>query len=278
MDAKQKSVWEIELDLLSKFMEICDKYQLRYYPCGGTLLGCIRHGGFIPWDDDIDIDMPREDFERLASVAEQEFQHPYFFQTAHTDPGYFSGHAKLRNSDTTGMIPEDAMFQYNKGIFIDIFPLDFIPDNQLEAKYFCAKIAAFRNAIILGSPAYHAYPHRIIGKLLRPLCKMMYSLVGIENLSRFYDHLCRKYEKNTGLHRIAPISAFPTRSSVWWNKKLFAQTEKRSFECLTIPVPSTYDTILKQQFGEYWIPQKENSQHTVLRMDPNIPYQNYENF
>lgn len=276
MDTPHNDVWQIELDLLCKFMEICDKYQLRYYPSGGTLLGCIRHGGFIPWDDDIDIDMPREDYEKLSSIVKQELQYPYFFQTADTDPGYFSGHAKLRNSKTTGMIPEDAMFHYNKGIFIDIFPLDFIPDSQLKAKCFCMKIAIFRNIIILGSPAYHAYSHRIIGKILRPFCKIIYSLAGIKRLSRAYDHLCRKYEKNISLNRIAPVSAFPTRSSVWWDKRLFFKTERRPFEDLVIPIPSAYDTILKQQFGEYWIPRKESSQHTVLHMDSRTPYQDYE--
>lgn len=278
MHTKKKRIWAVELDLLKKFMEVCDKYHLRYYPSGGTLLGCIRHGGFIPWDDDIDIDMPREDFEKLAAVADKEFLSPYFLQTAHTDPGYFSGHAKLRNSNTTGMIPEDAMFDYNKGIFIDIFPLDFIPDNCLRAKYFCSKVAVFRNVIILGSPAYDAYPHRIIGKILRPLCKFIYVSAGIRRLSGLYDRLCRKYEKEISFKRIAPISAFPMRDKVWWDKKLFAQTEKRAFAHLMIPIPSSYDTILKQQFGAYWIPKKEESQHSTLCMDPDTPYRDFEEF
>lgn len=276
MDSAQIQIWTVELDLLKKFMEVCDKYGLRYYPCGGTLLGCIRHGGFIPWDDDIDIDMPRKDFEKLAQVAEKEFREPYFFQTAHTDPGYFSGHAKLRNSNTTGMIPEDAMFSYNKGIFIDIFPLDFIPDSQWKAIGFCAVISVFRNVIILGSPAYHAYPHRPVGKILRPFCLLFYSLFGIRKLSACYDRLCRKYEKNTGLKRIAPVSAFPSRRSVWWDKELYDHTEMRAFEHLTIPVSSAYDVILKQQFGDYWIPHKEESQHRILYMDANISYRDYE--
>ena len=81
VSSKRKKVWKVELDLLNNFIEICNKYKLTYFAIGGTLLGAIRHKGFIPWDDDIDIGMPREDYNKLLEIAKKEFKNPIFFQT-----------------------------------------------------------------------------------------------------------------------------------------------------------------------------------------------------
>lgn len=75
---QMKRVWAIEIDMLQELFRVCDKYGLTIWAEGGTMLGTIRHGGFIPWDDDIDMAMPREDYDRLQEVAADEFKHPYF--------------------------------------------------------------------------------------------------------------------------------------------------------------------------------------------------------
>ena len=131
---KMKEVWAVELDLLKEFKRVCNKYDLKYCADGGTLLGAIRHQGFIPWDDDLDIAMLRKDFEKLNEVAPAEFKKPYFWQTEETDKGSARGHAQLRNSDTTGIIKNEYEHQrnnnFNQGIFIDIFPFDTVIDSE----------------------------------------------------------------------------------------------------------------------------------------------------
>lgn len=97
VSAQMKKVWAVELDLLMEAKRVFEKYNIRWYAIGGTLLGAARHNGFIPWDDDIDIAIPRTDYERLRSVARKEFSHPYFFQDEYNSPGLLCGHAKLRN-------------------------------------------------------------------------------------------------------------------------------------------------------------------------------------
>lgn len=268
----QQDIRRIQLDLLETFINVCSRHHLRYFPCGGTLLGCIRHQGFIPWDDDIDIDMPREDYEKLKEIAPSEFSFPYFFQTSQSDPEYFSGHAKLRNSTTTGIIKEDIYFNYNKGIFIDIFPLDHIPDKPLAAEVFCMFLYCFRNVIILGSPAYHAFPHRITGKLLRLPCFLIVKLLRIQRLSKIYEKLCCFFQNKKNSSRIAPVSVFPLRKSVRWNPILFHETQNAPFESLQIQIPAAYDSILRQQFGDYKSPRKEPSQHSTVYLDPYTPY------
>ena len=125
VSADMKKVWAAQLDLLERFQEVCHRHGLRFFASGGTLLGAIRHKGYIPWDEDIDIMMMREDYEKLLAIAPQEFTAPYFFQTAWNDKQYSRGHAQLRNSNTTAVLADEAdrHYPFNQGIFIDIFPL-----------------------------------------------------------------------------------------------------------------------------------------------------------
>ena len=97
VSSDMKNLWAVELDLLNEFIRVCEVYNLRYFAEGGTMIGAVRHNGFIPWDDDIDIVMPREDYCKLEKIAVKEFKFPYFWQTEKTDPGSMRGHAQLRN-------------------------------------------------------------------------------------------------------------------------------------------------------------------------------------
>ena len=121
-----------QLRLVELFQAVCEKYGLRYWAEAGTLLGAARHQGYIPWDDDIDLIMMREDFDRLVKVAKKEFKKPYIFQTAHSEKHYVRGHAQLRDMRTCAILPEEIFKDFNQGIFIDIFVLDYIPDNDRQ--------------------------------------------------------------------------------------------------------------------------------------------------
>ena len=135
---EKKAVWAVELDLLTEFDRVCKKNNIKYCADGGTLLGAVRHKGFIPWDDDIDLAMLRSEYEKLCEVAPKEFKEPYFFQTDKTDIDYARGHAQLRNSRTTGILKSEmgTGCKFNQGIFIDIFPFDAVPEDEKEKKRF----------------------------------------------------------------------------------------------------------------------------------------------
>ena len=98
---KLKALWDVELDLLTQFKKVCEKHNLRWFVDGGTLLGAVRHSGFIPWDDDVDIIMPYDDYCKLCSLS-NEFEEPYFLQTWKTNKGSHPFLSRLRRSDTTG--------------------------------------------------------------------------------------------------------------------------------------------------------------------------------
>ncbi len=147
VNEKMKLVWKTELELLKKFISVCEKYNLKYYMAGGSLLGAIRHSGFIPWDDDIDIDMPRDDYNKLLEIAKYEFTDPIFFQTTYTEQNYVRPHAQIRNSNTTAIVSHEKGLYFNQGIFIDIFPLDSVPTNKIK-RYFHSNILKLLSIIL----------------------------------------------------------------------------------------------------------------------------------
>ncbi|MGN0005700.1 MAG: phosphorylcholine transferase LicD [Candidatus Gastranaerophilaceae bacterium] len=134
VDEKRKKLWAIILDLLHELDRVCNKLGLKYYACGGTVLGAVRHGGFIPWDDDMDVWMMREDYEELQKHAD-EFEQPYFLQTPYTDPGYYFSAIKLRNSNTSDVSDVFVYENWNMGIGLDIFPIDAYIESELPYAY-----------------------------------------------------------------------------------------------------------------------------------------------
>jgi lipopolysaccharide cholinephosphotransferase len=118
-----------ELEILLEVNRICKKYNLTYYLIGGTALGAVRHKGFIPWDDDIDLGLPREDYNKLLNLCKTELGEKFFLQTNKTDKNYMYQFGKIRLNNTAFVQEELKNFKIHHGIFIDIFPIDGIPNN-----------------------------------------------------------------------------------------------------------------------------------------------------
>ncbi|WP_426272410.1 LicD family protein [Exiguobacterium sp. R-17] len=127
-----KLIQSIQLDMLIKFHLFCESNNLSYYLTGGTLLGSIRHEGFIPWDDDIDIGMPRKDYDKMTQLLSSSPFEDMFLQNLDSDIYFGLPISKLRKKDT--FFPEEVNkgIQAHQGIFIDIFPWDFVPQNKLK--------------------------------------------------------------------------------------------------------------------------------------------------
>lgn len=142
VSAKMKRVWAMEIDMVKQFVSVCEKHHLTYHIMGGTLLGAVRHKGFIPWDNDIDLAMPRKDFNRLLEIGPGVFEKPLFFQTPVTEESrFFATYVKIRDERGTAASREDYDLGINCGMFIDVFCLDEIPDGMLRRKMYYRKVS-----------------------------------------------------------------------------------------------------------------------------------------
>jgi lipopolysaccharide cholinephosphotransferase len=278
VSAHMKKVWAVELDLLYQLDQVCRKYGITYYASGGTILGAERHKGFIPWDDDIDIMMLRDQYDLLCAHAD-EFEEPYFFQTADTDEGYFRGHAQLRNSNTTGLLLSEVKkgFTFNQGIFIDIFPLDNVVRNRRLWKRQMDNIDKYREQAkklyrtTVGFDPEQASRLRKTAHLFMPLVSKVYSY---KDAYRKFEKECRKYN-GIPTKYVAKISFQPYGMKMYDLRSEFEGTEYLDFEMLKVPVPSGYKIHLRRQYGDYHKLVIGTSDHGELILDPDTPYKEW---
>ena len=271
ISSEKKKVWAVELDLLNEFIRVCEEHNLSYYLGYGSLLGAIRHQGFIPWDDDIDVLMFREDFEKLCKVAPTAFKHPYFFQTPISEKGnnFFRTHPQLRNSLTTGAIKEDINKNINRGIFLDIFILDNIPFEKIEEhRRELNKLRGIGRFIT--SPL--SLDCSLSRKIKRSVKYILYNMLGgpIWAYKRFHK-VASKYN-NVECDLVAFNGILYEDGSIW-PKTYWEETVIVDFEFLKVRVPKEYDKILTIRYGNYMTPDKVNFQyHGQLLLNPEKPY------
>ena len=128
---EMNAINQVQLNIFKEFVKVCSELGLQYYMVHGSLLGTVRYHGFFPYDDDIDVAMPRKDYDKLIAEGASLFPEPLFLQSCITEQRYPLQFAKLRNSHTAFIQPEMTMFNVNQGIYIDIFPIDYYPNNKI---------------------------------------------------------------------------------------------------------------------------------------------------
>lgn len=230
------------LEMLQDFDAICKKHDIPYWLSSGTMLGCVRHQGFIPWDDDLDVEMLREDFERLIKVLPQELPSHLAIQTHDTDPGYFFSFPKLR--DLRSHIEEvnryDQRFKY-QGIYIDIFLLEKTP--KWMQKLYCHTLGhtykILKNESLDEKTKsrkvewWYNLNHRYIYPVMRFLSRF--------HVSRLVHHTFgTPYHAERCLDEIFPLTT-------------------AEFEGVSLPVPNNCDKYLRRMYGDYMkLPDIEN--------------------
>lgn len=273
VSAEMKCVWLCEIDILKQFVRVCEKYGLRYYVAGGTLLGMIRHKGFIPWDDDIDIDMPREDYEQLKRIAPEEFSEPYFFQSIDTDINYARPHLQIRNSNTTAIVKHEVGLKFNQGIFIDIFPLDSVPNNKLKRKCHSMLIRFMQICLKAGVMINPKKNPNKLKCLAHYLVSPIFYLIGYKRFYRYFENACTYYnKKNTDFW--GEIS-FDYSDKCIWRKEWFKGSLQKDFEFMSLSCPVGYDEVLRTTFGDYMVPVKAPSYHGSIYFSTNETYKKF---
>lgn len=263
LEALKKS----ELELLHCFIQICSTLKLRYYVLGGTLLGAVRHQGFIPWDDDIDVGMPRKDYEVFLAHAQEFLPTHFFLQSFKTDPGYPANFAKIRNSNTTFVEYSMKNCSMNHGIYIDIFPLDYYPDSHQHSFEFRKLMMKLRI-----TDAFCTSGMKFKTKIVRCFSRVLYPTIhsAVEKRELLFASV-------TSGKRIA------NHCGAWGKKEIvpahwYGEGVSLPFEGMEVTAPSHYHEWLTQVYGDYMqLPPKEKQvpHHFVHAFDTQAPFTKY---
>ena len=276
---KAKKIWAVELDLLAEFDRVCRKHDINYQIFAGTLLGAVRHEGFIPWDDDVDVCLLRGDYEKLLSVS-SEFKHPYFLQTPHNDSRFFSTHSRLRNSETTGAIKGQHSIFYNNGIYIDVFVLDEFTESNLRYKIQSLLIRII-TCILTIRKGNGEYGSSFFKRLLKHMLGFCFRMVSDEALLCLRDLMVKIYNKNEKQDgRVGLITHCNCFTEKYWLQKSEVTNSKRyKFENIEVSGPVDYDSVLKRPYGKYmeYPPLQDRGQwhNGKILFEPEIPYKEF---
>ncbi len=275
---KLKKIWAVELDLLNELLRVCRKHDIKVQVSYGTLLGAVRHKGFIPWDDDLDVWLPREEYNKLLAVAQQELKEPYFLQTALSDRKFYLPYARLRNSNTTGAITGQGIIEYNNGIYIDVYVIDGFVESKLLFYFQLVFRRMITKCLTLYTEGEVGRDH---GRVLNSLFTLMVPFVRffpyeffvwlINKVTALYDRRANRYS--------VVYEMMKDPYSHWITKAEWGKTIELPFECLRVPAPEDYDVILSRMYGEYMTypsPEERGAWHEgVIHFEPDIPYKKY---
>lgn len=265
MKYTMKEIHDIDLKLTKEFLKICKKHKLKYYIIGGTFLGAIRHKGFIPWDDDMDIAMPRDDYEVFLKVANDELPKGMKLVTFYNDEKYRYFLPRIVDLNTEIVEKRYEKIGEKSNLFIDIFPIDGTPNNSILRKIYYFRILLNRMLVswyyidtIDPSRKRKKYEKILIflGKVL-PTKKIINPRKKLMKIDKLLKR--NKIETSNNIGTI--MGAYRTREIV--PKKYFGKPTEYNFENLKLTGPEMYDEYLTHMYGDYMKPpeNKGNNSH-----------------
>ncbi len=264
------------LEILRVFKKFCDEHHLLFYFCGGCCIGTVRHGGFIPWDDDVDVFMPREDYETLGKLWQQEMGHTQYRYCRNSETEFHrSLLSAISDEETTFIKERQADLDISHGVRLEILPLDGCPASRLR-----------RKIQILWGLVYQIYmnqePPTSKGKALETLGRVMLALVPTwkrryrlaktaeRHMSRYPFASCKKTTELCARYQYM-VNEYPHSA--------FEKAIYRPFEGEEMPIPAGYDTYLRMAFGDYMKlppPSQQVPKHEAVLIDLHTSYRRYK--
>ena len=265
-DKTLKKLHQIGLEVLIEVDRVCKKYDIPYFLCGGTLLGSLRHKGFIPWDDDIDIGMLRSDYEYFEKCYIKEHSKDYYLHSYNTDNKYWLSFLKLKKNNTTIDEKFIEKLDTHKGIFVDIFPFDKVPDKgftkALKIRSFFIKLIA--EAIFVKRGLYKYKDSR------RPLFTFVMTLMPVKCLINLQYKLMNKYNKKDYHHCVCYVGSYDVKREYISIDDLYP-TKEGTFEGHTFSIPNNSHVYLTNLYKDYMKlpPRDKRKNHNAVNIDFN---------
>lgn len=245
-----KKVCQIQLEIMDEVHRICEKHNIRYYMIGGTLLGAIRHGGYIPWDLDIDIAMMRDSYERFREVCQIELDKRYCYVDLMFDPNYDRPHALVARKNTKLGLKYDHVNprRMNKGIYMDIFPLDHAPDDVVlreKQAVMLRRIAKWKEYRLPYSYSFNPikrYAHYAVSALL--------AWLPVRVINQQQQKIMKKYSEQETTHVCSMASRY-AYSKQCMPREIYGEPVLLEFEGRKYYAPAKYEEYLSRIYGDY---------------------------
>lgn len=272
-----ESLHKIQLEIFKEFILICKELNLKYYVIGGTALGTLRHGGFIPWDDDIDVGMPRSSYELFLKEAPKIISNQYFIQTHITDRFYPHNFAKIRDNNTTFIERNVKHLDINHGVYIDIFPLDGVSSSSIYNFFFKMKNKILTKKINEFFDLTMFQERRTLkSRVFQIFVNFLLFRYNNQELVFMKDTLLKK-KKYEDCDTIANFCGS------WGEKEIvpksyFGEGRKMKFEDLNVVIPEKIEDYLLRLYGDYMkLPPIQNriTHHYCSRIDLTKSYKCY---
>ncbi|WP_025725316.1 LicD family protein [Acholeplasma granularum] len=269
MDFELRRIQLCQLDLALEVKRICEKYEIKYFLIGGTLLGAVRHGGFIPWDDDLDIGMLRNDYDRFINIAKEELNKEYFLQTNQTDRHYGFGFAKIKINNTIFLEEITRKNNTHKGIFIDIFPFDNMPDNIKQQKWHSIKVRLYRHLLLIKCRYLSSDKNKKYKQIIMNIVSVPLLFITKKFLVRKLVREETRYNNKKTINKINLEGSYKYREHIA-AKLLDNNLSTINFENISFYTPNSPELYLKNLYGDYLkLPpiDKRQNRHGIVKID-----------
>lgn len=241
-----RRVQYIQLDILKVVSKICTDHNIKYYLIGGTLLGAVRHKGFIPWDDDLDIAMMRSDYNKFIEVCKKELPHDLFLQNSETEKNFWLFITKIRKNNTRFDDNITIKTKNHPGIYIDIFPLDNVPEKDSIIQKLQYNGIRLLTSVMLYKNGYREYNSNIVKRVSAILSILPYTVIV-----KFSSLLTNIYNKKETGFVTSFMSNYGYKKQKMNKIKVYGNGKKLLFEDEEFFVPYDYEAYLTQIFNDY---------------------------
>ena len=256
------------LRILQAIDQTCREHNLRYYLWAGTMIGAVRHKGFIPWDDDLDIAMPRPDYDRLVAHCSEWLPEPFEMVCAENDAVYPLPFAKIQDGSTT--LIERMHLKYLGGIYADVFPIDGVPQGWLTRKWHFARYQYYKRVLyfLFRDPYKHGHG---VSSWIPLLCRKRYTLAEVQGKIRT---ILKKYHYD----ECEWVADYDDGSKGVMKKTILGTPTPYDFETLKVLGVEQFDAYLSNKYGDYMtIPEgKKQRQHHFHYLDLEHSYKDYQ--